>query len=154
MRELIVRAWCDRCEALGHPRAEAKHTYTIGIVKGETRPALRVIELCDECDSTEIDVLAKMVADHSIPLEPKPQQSTGQSSGASTDRIECLVCHGTLNRGSLVGHIWSQHRANEKRPQQPAKCPDCHKPFAEGMAMHRNRIHGWSAVDEAYEGLI
>jgi hypothetical protein len=153
VRELIVRAWCDRCEALGHSRTEAKHTYTIGIVKGETRPALRVVELCDECDSAEIDVMIKMVADHSIPLEPKaPAKPIGPA--LSTDRVECLVCHGTMNRSSLVGHIWSQHRAGEKRPQQPAKCPECHKPFDEGMGMHRSRIHGWSALDEAYVGLI
>jgi len=125
----------------------------VGIVKGENRPALRVIELCDECDSAEIDVMIKMVADHSIPLEIKPPaKPTGPMS--ATDRVECLVCHGHVNRGSLVGHIWSQHRPGEPRPQQPVKCPDCHKPFTDGMAMHRNRIHGWSAVDEAYQGLI
>jgi hypothetical protein len=153
MRELIVRAWCDRCEALGHPRTEAEHTYTIGIVKGETRPALRVVELCDECDSAEIDVMIKMVADHSIPLEAKaPAKLAGPYH--NSDRVECLVCHVNISRGSVVGHIWSQHRAGEKRPPQPTKCPECHQPFGEGMGMHRNRIHGWSALDEAYLGLI
>jgi len=59
-----------------------------------------------------------------------------------------------ISRGSVVGHIWSQHRPGEKRPAQPAKCPECHQAFGEGMGMHRNRIHGWSALDEAYVGLI
>lgn len=153
-RELIVRSWCDRCQALGQDRAEAKHTYTIGIVRGEARPQLRVIELCDECDAAELDLLTKIVADHSIALEIKPPAKLIPAPGHPTDRIECLVCRGVFNRGSLVGHIWAVHRPGEKRPPQPAKCPECHEAFGEGMGMHRNRMHGHSSLDDAYQGLI
>jgi len=157
MRELIIRAWCDRCESLGNERAPAEHTYTIGIVKGETRPAPRVIELCDACDA-EIDWLPKLVADHSIPLDPKhPQAAAPQRPPAATqpsDRLECRVCGRALSRSALIGHLWSQHH-RKQRPPPPSVCPECREVFdMQGMTMHRVLQHGFSPIDEAYKGLI
>jgi len=157
MRELIIRAWCDRCESLGNERTEAKHTYTIGIVKGETRPAPRVIELCDACDA-EIDWLPKLMADHSIPLDPKAKPAAPLQPPAAplgTDRVMCRVCGRELVKTAIVGHIWSQHRRGEKRPAPPSVCPTCREDFdVQGMTMHRVLQHGYSPVEAAYEGLL
>jgi hypothetical protein len=158
MRELIIRAWCDRCEALGNERTPAEHTYTIGIVKGETRPAPRVIELCDSCDA-EIDWLPKLVADHSIPLDPKshhapPTPQRGPAADLQGDRVICRVCALQLTKSAIVGHVWAKHKPGQQRPPQPAVCPDCREVFGQGMGMHRSQAHGISALDEAYRGLL
>jgi hypothetical protein len=158
MRELIIRAWCDRCESLGNERTEAKHTYSVGIVKGETRPAPRVIELCDECDAA-IDWLPKLLADHSNPLDPKARPAAApQSAPAATlqgDREICRVCGRELGRSALIGHIWSQHRRGQKRPPPPSVCPECREVFEiQGMTMHRVLQHGFSPIEDAYKGLL
>lgn len=157
MRELIIKSWCDRCEALGNDRAEARHTYTIGIVKGETRPAPRVIELCDSCDA-EIDWLPKLVADHSIPLDSKHPAPLAKPLAAtySTDRVECRVCGNTLAKTAILGHVWAKHRPGQTRPVPPTVCPECRTIFENGtgMWMHRSSMHGVTALDEAYKGLI
>lgn len=160
MKELIIRSWCDRCESLGKLRAEARHTYTVGIVSGETRPALRVIELCDECDATEIDILSKLLASHSVPLDPKaaktpaPEPIPQRSRYVPADKLTCKICDRDYHASSLAQHIWAVHRAGEDRPVQPKKCPECGVVNPTGMGQHRSQAHGWSAVTEAYKGLI
>jgi hypothetical protein len=153
-REVILASWCDRCDALER-KTPATHTYTAGIVKGENRPALRIVELCDEHDPMLAD-LFDLLAKHSIPLDPAALRPAEPARPAArSERQECLVCGEPIAKGSLVVHIWSQHRAGEERPASPARCPECRKPFApQGMGIHRNRLHGYSALDEAYAGLI
>lgn len=157
MREMIIKAWCDRCEALGQPRTEARHLYTVGIVKGEARPALKVIELCDSCDSTEIDMLSKILADHSLPVDRAKLAPAAHTPDQSADyihpRVECRICGNQISKSSLVSHIWATHRPGETKPSHPARCPDCHL-VSPNMGMHRARAHGWSAIDQAYEGLV
>ena len=156
MRELIIRAWCDRCESLGNERTEAKHTYSVGIVKGETRPAPRVIELCDGCDA-EIDWLPKLLADHSIPLDTKHPQAVAQRAPAAPvvgDRVECKVCGRSLTKTAIIGHLWSQHH-RKPRPGPPSVCPECREVFdPQGMTMNRVLQHGFSPIEDAYRGLL
>jgi hypothetical protein len=158
MREVIFKAWCDRCESLGQPRTEALHTYSIGIVKGETKPAIRVIELCDACDSAEVDILSKLLATHSIPLDTKsaaipaaPARHTGGYDPSA--KQECRICNRDYSVSSLAQHIWAVHRGQPKPPPQPTRCPDCGITIP-GMGQHRSQAHGWSAIQEAYKGLI
>jgi len=157
-RELIIKSWCDRCQALGNDRTEARHVYTIGIVKGETRPAPRVIELCDECDA-ELDWLPKLVADFSIPLDPKhPMAAPAKPPAApySGDRVVCRVCDKELAKTAILGHVWAKHRPGQDRPIPPTVCPECRTVFdnGTGMWMHRSAMHGVTALDEAYKGLV
>lgn len=153
-REVIIASWCDRCDALERKTA-ATHTYTIGIVKGENRPALRVVELCDDHDPMLAD-LFDLLAKNSIPLDPDALKPAAPSPApARRDREECRVCGAEVARSSLITHVWTQHRAGETRPAPPVRCPECRKSIPPaGMSMHRNRAHGVSALDEAYSGLI
>jgi phage FluMu protein Com len=156
MRELIIRAWCDRCESLGNERTPAEHTYTIGIVKGETRPAPRVIELCDECDAA-IDWLPKLMADFSIPLDPKApiaKPTTQPAASVPTDRVVCKVCGSEIGKSAIVSHVWAKHKPGQSKPEHPNKCPDCGMVNATGMGQHRSQAHGWSPLADAYRGLV
>lgn len=158
MRELVVFNWCDRCESLGHPRTEAKHTYSVGIVPGENRPAVRVIELCDECDAAEVSQLIKLLSTHSIPLDPKakaaPEPIPQRTKYLPDNKEQCQVCGSDYHKSSIATHIWAIHRPGEARPEHPNKCPECGLVNPTGMGQHRSQKHGWSAVTEAYKGLI
>jgi uncharacterized C2H2 Zn-finger protein len=149
-REIIVASWCDRCQAIDDRKEPATHTYTIGLVKGETRPALKVVELCDAHDPMLAD-LFDLLAKNSIPLEPP---TAGKRAPA--DDLVCRVCGKEFTaRTSTVQHVWQMHRPGEDRGKQPARCPECHEPFsAPAMSSHRSRSHGFSALDNAYSGLL
>lgn len=144
-REVIIAAWCDRCEAQERGKVAATHTYTVGLVKGENRPALRVLELCDGCDPMLAD-LFDLLAKNTVPLDPPPKVVAG-------DEATCRICGKSLSTvASVVGHVWSQHR-HSARPPVPARCPECRQAVpSQGMGNHR-KVHGWSALEEAYEGL-
>jgi hypothetical protein len=155
-REIIIASWCDRCQAADESaRVPATHTYTLGLVSGETRPELRVLMFCDSCDPVLAEV-EDLLRKNSIPLDTGRTPATkGPADVPGPARIECRVCGETMARSSILQHVWSQHRPGEKRTAQPARCPDCREVFAPaGMSMHRARAHGWSALDDAYDGLI
>jgi hypothetical protein len=154
-REIIIASWCDRCQAADESaRVPATHTYTLGLVSGETRPELRVLMFCDSCDPVLAEV-EDLLRKNSIPLDTGRTKPVGPVAKASDPvSVECLVCGAVLNRSSILSHVWSQHRPGELRTQ-PARCPDCRQPFdPAGMSMHRTKIHGWSALAAAYEGLV
>lgn len=160
MREHIIKVWCDRCESLGQPRTEAQHTYTVGIVQGENRPELRVIELCDECDAAEVSILVKLLGTYSISFDPKaakapsPEPIPQRSRYVPDNKEVCRVCDQSYHKSSIATHIWNIHRPGQARPEHPNKCPDCGLVNPTGMGQHRSQKHGWSAVTEAYRGLV
>lgn len=146
-REIIVASWCDRCQAIDDRKEPATHTYTIGLVKGETRPALKVVELCDAHDPMLAD-LFDLLAKNSIPLEPAKKQPASE--------LECRICGREFSaRTSIVQHVWQVHRPGEDRlGEQPARCPECGDSYSpDGMRRHRSRVHGYTALDAAYEGI-
>lgn len=157
-REVVFLRWCSMCESDGAERVEAVESYTVAVVKGEVRPGPRVLDVCD-AHAEELRSFAVMVAKHSIPLDPKakpspvaPAIAIAVATGGSV--VECLVCHESKSRASIVAHIWSVHHKND-RPPQPKRCPDCGAPFAPaGMGIHRSNVHGYNPLAEAYEGLI
>jgi uncharacterized C2H2 Zn-finger protein len=148
-REIIVASWCDRCQAIDDRKEPATHTYTIGLVKGETRPALKIVELCDAHDPMLAD-LFDLLAKNSIPLEPATRAEPA-------DDLACRVCGKEFTaRSSTVQHVWQVHRPGEPRVgQEPARCPECRESFdPAGMRAHRSRAHGYTALDRAYDGLL
>ena len=42
MRELVTNSWCDSCYLEDRTKVAAVHTFTVGAVAGESRPALDV----------------------------------------------------------------------------------------------------------------
>lgn len=152
-REVIIASWCDRCDADDRKTA-ATHTYTIGLVKGETRPALKVVELCDEHDPMLAD-LHDLIAKHSIPFDPKTAAKPAPVAATSSSHKQaaCRICGDVLTTPALLSHIWNVHRKGETRPPVPRICPDCRQPYApQGMGVHRNNAHGYSSIEDAYEG--
>jgi len=148
-REIIVASWCDRCQAIDDRKEPATHTYTIGLVKGETRPALKIVELCDAHDPMLAD-LFDLLAKNAIPLEPAPAKR------APADELACRICGKEFTaRTSVTQHVWTVHRPGQTRGgNQPARCPDCREAYEpDGMRMHRSRSHGYTALDMAYEGI-
>lgn len=150
-RETVVLRWCDPCMLDGKGRVEATHTYTVGIVEGESRPQLYLLEVCDEHDTAVLD-LRKVVTD-SAPVPPREQPAAPVRVNPQT---ECRVCGATISRGGLVGHVWSAHRRGQQRAEPGmTKCPECRQNFDTSLRMHGHRKaeHGRTQLDDAYEGL-
>lgn len=70
-----------------------------------------------------------------------------------------LGCGSVCDRDHAVTHVRRVHRAGEKRPIAPKKCPDCGFPgrgkrvVPQGLSSHRRMAHGYDALAEALAGL-
>lgn len=159
MKEVIVKAWCDACWLDGEQRTPSAHTYTTGMVGGESsRPQLKVIELCDMHDKIATDFMALLsevaaVPDFNKPAAPKAAPPPVKYN--SGKRVDCPVCHEEFTTGGLVGHIWSLHRPGETRPVMGTVCPDCRAEYdtGQGLGQHRKAEHGWNAIADALSGV-
>lgn len=155
MREVVVRAWCDACWQDGEQRTPSTRTYTAGIVSGETRPGLKLVELCDVHDKMAVDLMALLADIGTVPdLKPKPKTPEPVSNSGATRLVPCPVCHIDVQRNGLVSHIWSNHRSDEK-PVYGTLCPECRTQYdtGQGLAAHRRSVHGYDAVAEALSGV-
>lgn len=158
MREMIMRSWCDACYADGELQQEAVKTYTIGIVSGENRPALKLLELCDTHDKIAQDLIHLLsevgqLPDIKKPVGRPPSEVVHQAS--SSKIVDCPVCGEGISRGGLVAHIWAQHRPGETKPVYGPACPECRVEYdtGQGLAAHRRAEHGFDAVAEALDGV-
>jgi hypothetical protein len=155
-REVVFLRWCSLCESDGVERVEAVEAYTIGLVKGETRPAPRVLDVCDT-HAEELLALSVVVAKHSIPLDPKAKPSPmpePKAVATATGRplLECKICGKSTTKNNMTNHIWSH--SPTPRPPQPARCPTCGERVDRAMGVHRSQAHGWSPIEDAYEQVI
>jgi hypothetical protein len=152
MREMIMRRWCDVCFAEGQLQQEAAHTFTVGAVVGEARPALKVVETCD--------VHQKMVADlmellNGIGQIPEFKKAALPAAPVLTHpAVECPICRMDVGRNTLVAHVWNKHRT-DARPPTPKTCPECGERFdnGTGMSAHRRSIHDFDALADALGGV-
>ena len=149
MREVVVMAWCDAC-ALEDAKTAAVSTFTVGIVAGESRPALKLLELCERHNKLIVDVQLLLAEVGQAP-DVKPAK---QPAAVGRGLVACPICDKEMTRNGLVGHIWSQHRQQE-RPAPPTTCPDCGQAFsgAAGCGNHRVYTHGWDPVADALSGV-
>lgn len=170
MREVVFLSWCDLCNREGRGRVEATETYTIGIVRGENRPALRVLEVCDGCKLIVTELLA-VLAENSAPVDPnvlkgkngklKPAVEPSAIEPVELGRLTvgesgvCRICNRAMHKSSLITHVWSVHRREDK-PPTPTICPECGETYDKPNAMgaHRARAHKTSALVEAYGDLL
>jgi hypothetical protein len=148
MREVVMKEWCDVCW-MEETKTEALHTFTVGAVKGESKPALKVLMMCDVHQKIilELQTVLGATGQTLVPAPVKPQ------GPAPAKRMACPACGQEVAAASIVGHVWSAHRP-DTRPPMPKDCPECgeHLDNGTGMAAHR-RSHGYDALAEAMSGV-
>src|SRR6476469_5372504 len=108
MREVVVMAWCDAC-ALEDAKTAAVTTYTVGVVAGESRPALKLLELCERHNKLIAEV-QQLLADVGQQPELGPKAATRAqtayvSSGAA-EHVLCPICQASVTRQALINHVW------------------------------------------------
>jgi hypothetical protein len=159
--EMIIHRWCDMCWHEGQLQQEATFTYTVGIVPGEVRPGLKVLDLCETHNKYAIDLLDLLAGTGQrpeLPVAPKNpvgRPRLGEEAKRERGHKQCPVCHHEVASNILVAHIWTRHRRGEKRPPMPKVCPICreHIPSPQGMAQHRRHIHDIDAIQDALSGV-
>lgn len=165
MRELVMRKWCDACYADGEIQEPATTTYTIGAVSGETRPALRVVELCERHDKVATDLIHLLSGIGQLPdfaqKTQKPLSAINEgkqgrpftSAENAARTMPCPICDIGIVRSAMINHVWSQHRTDPK-PVYGTTCPDCRAEYdtGQGVAAHRRSEHGFDALADALSG--
>ena len=157
MREVEIKAWCDRCWADGEQREPSAGLWTLAMTTGDNpHPTPKVLDFCEAC-AKDVAALAELVA--AAALLPTragktPVPVTKPPSPGKVRLVLCPVCRIETNRASLVSHIWSNHRTDRK-PEVPLICAECREQFDDprGAATHRRITHGFDAVVEALSGV-
>jgi len=156
MREVVVMRWCDACQQEDMTKTPATSTFTIGAVAGESKPALKVLELCERHEKliTDLQLLLREVGQQPemAPTATRAQHSYA-SSGAA-EQVLCPVCQASVTRQALINHVWNRHRT-EGRPEAPKVCPECRVsyPSPAGCGVHRRMAHGYDPLAEALAGV-
>lgn len=155
MRELRLLKWCDMCWQETETQQEAVNSYSVGICSGESRPALKLVELCDTHQKVLVDLLA-LLANIGTTPDLIPKKSTKPVAALQTVRPTkpCPVCHELVGENVLVTHVWRMHRDDE-RPPMPKVCPQCRAQVetGTGMSAHMRNVHQYSALDDALSGV-
>ena len=168
MKEVRIESFCDWCVKDGNIRTPSELTFHVVInTVVHQRPRTHVLDVCAAHYKSRILEFADLLEE--LPVSdmddvPVPTLSTPPRFNRSAARGEidppkketCEICGTTLNRGSLVQHIWNVHRPGETRPPQPDQCPECgavmNKPRY--MNTHRAQSHGWNPLEDAYAGVM
>jgi uncharacterized protein YbaR (Trm112 family) len=155
MREIEIKAWCDRCWADGERREPSAGQWTMAVISGDVaHPSAKVLDFCESC-AKDVAALAELVAlSNTLPSKAAKAPEPQHRSPAKFRMVPCPVCRNEVNRSSLVGHVWSQHRT-DRRPEMPLTCPDCRETYdsGQGIATHRRLAHGFDAVVDALTGV-
>lgn len=172
MRRVRIEAWCDFCWLDSEQLVERARTFCVGVVEGENlRPVVRLVETC-ETHAEIFDELLDGVLGSAEPISanattPKPNaQAPKRDSQAALFRDsehkppsalphQCPLCPVTMTRQSLISHIWTIHRPDEKRPKPTRKCPECgHVSDSLGACgQHRRNVHGHDQLVAALAGV-
>jgi hypothetical protein len=156
VREVVVMRWCDACHQ-EDTKTAASSTFTVGIVAGESRPALKLLELCErhEKQIVELQLLLQEVGQTpDVPPRPAAPTADRYARSSASEPVSCPVCGKGMTGAGLLGHVWGQHRTDE-RPDPPKVCPECRLEYntASGCAVHRRNAHGFDPVAEALSGV-
>ena len=158
MREMVWNSWCDACYSDGEAKVPALHTFTVGAVGGETRPGLKLLELCEQHSKLilEVQVLLQQTGqlpDFSKAAKPKPVASSPSTPYAHRMTV-CPICRAEYARNGMVAHVWRAHRT-DKRPDHHGRCPTCYEQQdnSAGLAAHRRIAHGYDALEDALSGV-
>jgi len=153
MREMTMNHWCDSCFLEAQTKEPAVHTFTVGACTGESRPALKVLELCERHSKLVLDLQALLAETGQVP-EPAKLTARLAPLKKRSALTPCPVCQGTVPRNTMVAHVWRHHRTDE-RPKTDAKCPTCHEQQRDGagLAAHRRIAHEYDALADALAGV-
>lgn len=155
MREVEIKAWCDRCWADGERREPSAGQWTLAMITGDNpHPTPKVLDFCEACVK-EVAALADLVeAAAMLPTRATKAPTPLVRSPGKVRMVFCPVCRRETARASLVGHVWSIHRT-DRRPEIALTCPECREQFDDprGAATHRRIKHGFDAVVEALSGV-
>lgn len=148
-----VLVWCDRCWARDETRVPSAGEWTVAAIEGNNaHPTPKILDFCEAC-ATEVKELAGLVFESPIlPNRHKLVAPVMLSTKLRT--VPCPVCRVEVNRASLVGHIWANHRTTA-RPAMPLTCVECGATYEspQGIATHRRLTHGYDAVVDALSGV-
>lgn len=150
MREMVMNRWCDSCFLESEAKVLAVSTFTVGACTGESRPALKVLELCERHAKMIQDVQALLAVTGQTPeLLPK-----APVAARPVNMQPCPVCQRETPRNAMVAHVWRHHRTDE-RPNYGVTCPTCHEQqeSGAGLASHRRITHGFDALADALSGV-
>lgn len=155
MKEWVTNLWCDACYD-EHDGLKTKADVTTPPmsmnVKGKAEP--KTLDLCAMHEKALVSPLLDLLAEHGARLELVRPERPPQSRVTGT----CPVCHVEVHRSSLISHLWGRHR-EDKRPPEPAKCPDCAFPgrgnvtSSQAMGTHRRKEHGRDSLAEVLAGV-
>jgi hypothetical protein len=148
MREVVVMRWCDACHQ-EDAKTAATSAFTVGIVAGESRPALKLLELCERHEKLIVE-LQLLLSEVGQTPEVKPKAQAQEYLPTARDVLACPICGREMTKGGLVGHVWIQH-AGTQRPEPPTICPDCRLSFSSASAcgVHRRSAHRYDPLEDA-----
>jgi hypothetical protein len=159
MREVIIQKWCEFCWLSDETRTAATTTWSLGLTEGEvTNPPVKLIDCCETHHAMMMIINAahSMSAAQPERAAPRPLASVPmqRDPGPSPEREYCPVCRESLGKGSLIGHVWTQH-ANQPRPPAPLICPDCGRGFehATSCGAHRRAAHAYDPLADALDNV-
>ena len=155
MREMVWNKWCDACYADGEAKVPALLTFTAGVVAGEARPGLKVLELCDQHSKLVTDLQALLAETGQLPdLTAKPKPAAPAATPYAQRMTVCPICRAEFARNGMVSHVWRAHRT-DRRPDHHGRCPTCgeQQRNSAGLAAHRRLEHGYDALEDALSGV-
>ena len=154
MRELVLNKWCDICYLEEEAKVPATLTLTAGMVVGENRPELKLVELCERHSKPFTDLQALLAQIGQTPDVPAKVAPVKQEGSYAQRLMVCPICRAEYARNGMVSHVWRAHRT-DKRPETKGRCPTCREQFdnGAGLAAHRRIAHGYDALQDALSGV-
>lgn len=157
MKEVQIISWCDACAEEDDSRVPATLTYTVGVSHGESRPMLKLVELCEPHAKLILDLEMLLQNVGQTPefkkAAPVGRPSASEKYERSNPFVDCPIpgCTTSLRKSSVPAHIWAAHLPGVKKPRPLTKCPECGETEFKSLAMHRTMAHGILQTDELVE---
>lgn len=160
MREVVLYKFCEFCWMDGETKEPATESWTLGMAPGEvTNPPVKVLDVCEKHHAimsliqqahTFSSVTPRVGVAPPTAKAPEPVMQRSPRPIELPAQSPCPVCSAVLGKGSVLGHVWSQH-VGRKRPEAPTTCPECGEEYEHPTACgaHRKARHGHDPLDEA-----
>jgi len=120
MKEVEVRAWCDKCYSDAEARSEAvTHKVTIG-----TLGPLE-LELCDLHDKELLEPLRQLLTERgSPPARKPPARPVVPPNPRNRPDANCPICGNRMLDTSITNHVYQVHGRLGPNDPRPAGRPE------------------------------